>query len=198
MTTQTQQAVYEMLTENTGKHFLDSGGDNGRHWQRNQQKTHLDFINEEEIQIERFDKDDVLITKSLYHHLTETCEYLPQLTNQLKDWIDENKYDAINNPEGRSNVWHDVEEFMSEFVTDDKIHCVYTYNFENVLSQDIQYLHSGSDIYDNNIIALSIHNGADARGGLTDYRFFKVDWDTFLNLDPEYYKEFYLEESEVA
>ena len=197
MTTQTQQAVYDMLTENTGKHFLDSGGDNGRHWQRNQQKTHLDFMNEEEIQIERFDKDDVLITKSLYHHLTETCEYLPQLTNQLKDWIDENKYDAINNPEGRSNVWSDVEEFISEFVTDDKIHCVYTYNFENVLSQDIQYLHFGSDIYDNDIIALSIHNGADARGGLTDYRFFKVDWDTFLNFDQEYYKEFYLE-SEVA
>lgn len=197
MTTQTQQAVYEMLTENTGKHFLDSGGDNGRHWQRNQQKTHLDFMNEEEIQIERFDKDDVLITKSLYHHLTETCEYLPQLTNQLKDWIDENKYDAINNPEGRSNVWSDVEEFISEFVSDDKIHCVYTYNFDNVLSQDIQYLHFGSDIYDNDIIALSIHNGADARGGLTDYRFFKVDWDTFLNFDQEYYKEFYLE-SEVA
>jgi len=197
MTTQTQQAVYEMLTENTGKHFLDSGGDNGRHWQRNQKKTHLDFINEEEIQIERFDKDDVLITKSLYHHLNETCEYLPQLTNQLNDWINENKYDAINNPEGRSNVWCDVEEFISEFVSDDKIHCVYTYNFENVLSQDIQYLHFGSDIYDNDIIALSIHNGADARGGLTDYRFFKVDWDTFLNFDPEYYKEFYLD-SEVA
>ena len=38
MTTQTQQAIFEMLTENTGKHFLDSGGDNGRHWQRNQKK----------------------------------------------------------------------------------------------------------------------------------------------------------------
>lgn len=31
--------ICEMLTENTGKHFLDSGGANGRNWQRNQGLT---------------------------------------------------------------------------------------------------------------------------------------------------------------
>ena len=193
MTTQTQQAIYEMLIENTGKHFLDSGGDSGRHWQHNQNKTHLDFINEKELHFDKSDPNDVIITKSLYHHLTESLEYLPQLTNQLNDWINKDKYHAFDNPSGRSNVWHDVEDFMSEFLTDDKIHCVYTYNFDNVLSQNIQYLHSGDDLYDNNIIALSIHNGADARGGLTDYKFFKVDWDQFLLFDNEYYQD-----SEVA
>jgi len=193
MTTQTQQAIYEMLIENTGKHFLDSGGDSGRHWQHNQNKTHLDFINEKELHFDKSDPNDVIITKSLYHHLTESLEYLPQLTNQLNDWINKDKYHAFDNPNGRSNVWHDVEDFMSEFLTDDKIHCVYTYNFDNVLSQNIQYLHSGDDLHDNNIIALSIHNGADARGGLTDYKFFKVDWDQFLLFDNEYYQD-----SEVA
>jgi len=193
MTTQTQQAIYEMLIENTGKHFLDSGGDSGRHWQHNQNKTHLDFINEKGLHFDKSDPNDVIITKSLYHHLTESLEYLPQLTNQLNDWINKDKYHAFDNPNGRSNVWHDVEDFMSEFLTDDKIHCVYTYNFDNVLSQNIQYLHSGDDLYDNNIIALSIHNGADARGGLTDYKFFKVDWDQFLLFDNEYYQD-----SEVA
>jgi hypothetical protein len=192
MTTQTQQAIYEMLTENTGQHFLDSGGDNGRHWQRNQKKSHLDFMNEEELHFDKSDPKDIIITKSLYHHLVESCEHLTPLTNQLNDWINENKYHAFDNPNGRSNTWHDVEKFMLEFVTHhDKIHCVYTYNFDNVLSQDIQYLHSGDDLYDNDIIALSIHNGADARGGLTDYKFFKVDWDQFLLFDPEYYQEYY-------
>ena len=28
-----------MLTENTGKHMLDSGGAYGRHWERNQKKS---------------------------------------------------------------------------------------------------------------------------------------------------------------
>ena len=191
MTTQTQQAIYEMLIENTGKHFLDSGGDSGRHWQLNQKKTHLDFMNEEVLHFDKSDPKDIIITKSLYHHLVESCEHLTPLTNQLNDWINENKYHAFDNPNGRSNTWNDVEEFMSEFLTHDKIHCVYTYNFDNVLSQDIQYLHFGDDLYDNDIIALSIHNGADARGGLTDYKFFRVDWDQFLNFDPEYYLEYY-------
>ena len=191
MTTQTQQTIYEMLTENTGTHFLDSGGDDGRHWQRNQKKSHLDFMNEEVLHFDKSDPKDIIITKSLYHHLVESCEHLTPLTNQLNDWINENKYHAFDNPNGRSNTWNDVEEFMSEFLTHDKIHCVYTYNFDNVLSQDIQYLHFGDDLYDNDIIALSIHNGADARGGLTDYKFFRVDWDQFLNFDPEYYLEYY-------
>ena len=43
----TQELIYEMLTESTGKHFLDSGGDNSRHWQRNQKKSINDFINED-------------------------------------------------------------------------------------------------------------------------------------------------------
>ena len=28
---ETKNAIYEMLTESTGEHFLDSGGDDGRH-----------------------------------------------------------------------------------------------------------------------------------------------------------------------
>jgi len=186
MTTQTQQAVYEMLTENTGEHFLDSGGAYGRHWQRNQKKTHLDFMNEEELELFNKDTEEPEIYKSLYHHLVDNAEYLPSLTKSLNEWIEEDKY-SIDNPDGRSNSWHDVEQFMTEFVSDAKINCVYTYNEQNVLSQDIQFLYCG-DIYENNIIAISIHNGCDARGGLTGYRFFKVDWDNFLNWDYEYYK----------
>ncbi len=43
MTKTTEQVIYEMLTESTGTNFLDSGGDNGRFWQRNQLRTLEDF-----------------------------------------------------------------------------------------------------------------------------------------------------------
>ena len=45
---QTKQIIYEMLTEPTGKHMLDSGGNENRHWQRNQKMSLEDFENEEE------------------------------------------------------------------------------------------------------------------------------------------------------
>ena len=194
MITRTHQAVYEMLTENTGTHFLDSGGEDGRHWQQNQKKTLQDFINEKELEIDKSDPEYPDVYKSLFHHLIETAVYNPQLTNDLNNWIKKDPYHFIDNPEGRSNCWSDVEQFINERFNPTKVHCVYTYNFDCVLSQDIQYLHFGNDIYDSNIIALSIHNGADARGGLTNYRFFSVDWDYFLNFDQEYYIEAYSEE----
>ena len=95
----------------------------------------------------------------------------------------------IKNKDGRSNEWNDVQEFMEKYTHQGKkINCLYTYNEDNVLSQDIQFLYGG-DIYESDIIALCIHNGCDARGGLTDYKFFKIDYDTFLNWHPEYYAE---------
>ena len=172
----TENVIYKMLTESTGVHMCDSGGDNGRHWQRNQKKKLKDFKNEVDISYD----EDGHCYKSLFHHLVESCEYLQDETKLLETWIKQDK--------NRSNSWNDVEEFMSKYIhRDKKINCVYTYNEDTVLSQDIQFLYSGN-IYDSDVIALSIHNGADARGGLTDYKFFKVDWDMFLNYHTDYYE----------
>ena len=184
MNDQTSKVIYEMLTESTGKHFLDSGGENGRHWQHNQKRSFKDFQDESEIS-----KDDGIITKSLFHHLNESCKYLPELTNQFNDWINKDKYHYMDNPEGRCHNIVDVEDFMNKYIyPDTKANCTYTYNFDNCLSQDIQWISSG-DLYQNNIIALCVHNGADARGGMTDYKFFKIDPDMFYLMDDEYYKD---------
>ena len=184
MQEKTEKIIYQMLIENTGIHMCDSGGKDGRNWQRNQKKSFKDFKNEPVIK-----KDDDLIIKSLFHHLSESCEYLPDQTNMLETWINTNKYDWIKNKDGRSNEWNDVQEFMEKYThSGKKINCIYTYNEDNVLSQDIQFLYGG-DIYESDVIALSIHNGCDARGGLTDYKFFKIDYDTFLNWTPESYED---------
>ena len=172
----TENVIYKMLTENTGVAMCDSGGEDGRHWQRNQKKKLKDFKNEIDIS---YDKDGQC-TKSLFWHLVENCKYLQDETKLLETWSKQDK--------NRSNSWNDVEEFMSKYIhRDKKINCIYTYNEDNVLSQDIQFLYGG-DIYDSDVVAISIHNGADARGGLTDYKFFKVDWDQFLNYSTDYYE----------
>ena len=44
----TKKIIYEMLTENTGAHFLDSGGAYGRNHERNAKKTINDFEAEPE------------------------------------------------------------------------------------------------------------------------------------------------------
>jgi hypothetical protein len=179
----TEKIIFEMLTESTGEHFLDSGGAYGRHWQRNQKKSLNDFKNEKYITFE-----DDMATKSLFHHLTESLTFNSKLTNKLNNWIKKDKYHYSDNPKGRCNDLESVEQFISEIIyPDKKINCHYTYNEDNVLSQDIQFIYS--EIYETDIIALSIHNGCDARGGFTNYKIFNVDWDSFLSYSPDYYKK---------
>lgn len=189
---ETKQVIYNMLTENTGTHFLDSGGANDRHWQRNQSKTINDFDNEKEIQIMDKNSEYPYLIKSLYHHLIDSCEYLEKDNKDFINWINQNPYSWKDNQDGRcAGSMYDVEEYMSLTYGDD-IRTEYTFNYDNNLSQDIQFMTVG-DTYDCNIIALAIHNGADARGGLTDYKIFRIDEDYFYNFneDVEDYLEHY-------
>ena len=189
---ETKQVIYNMLTEITGTHFLDSGGTNDRHWQRNKLKTIDDFDMEEEIKIVDKDSEYPYLIKSLYHHLIDSCEYLEKDNKDFINWINQNPYSWRENPEGRcAGSMYDVEEYMSLTYGKD-VRTEYTYNYDNNLSQDIQFMTVG-DTYDCDIIALAIHNGADARGGLTDYKIFRIEEDYFYNIneDVEDYLEHY-------
>jgi hypothetical protein len=66
----TDEVLLAMLTENTGKHFLDSGGAYGRHWQQNQTRN----IEEEEPTLVRFDRGEIEVTHRLYHWLRTRLE----------------------------------------------------------------------------------------------------------------------------
>ncbi len=70
-----KDTIISMLLENTGKHPMDSGGESGRRWQRNQFR---DFESEEPISFEvniNYNADgtvryrDIIPTISLYHWL---------------------------------------------------------------------------------------------------------------------------------
>ena len=88
----TQEKIYNMLTESTGSHFLDSGMNGNRHWQKNQKKTLEDFQNEKHFQVEKNEYGDnqveYLLTISLFHHLTDSLTYDEQETNNLNSFLE--------------------------------------------------------------------------------------------------------------
>jgi hypothetical protein len=155
----TRDYIKEMLDENTGVHFMDSGGESGRVWQRNQK---YDVRNHPEFE---FDTDSIRI--NTYHWLDERVEYAPWLDPGLQEYMSKN--DAWTYLDARN--W--VEEIGGKLDSE----VCYTYNHENQLSQDIQFslFRLGAGSY----CILQSHNGADARGGMSIPRVFKVKLTVF-------------------
>jgi len=184
----TNEIIYKMLTEPTGKHMLDSGQDEGRHWQRNQKKSLKDFENEPRLILLDQDSDYPYYKKSTFHHLADSCIYLPRENADLVEWVSENEYDYFKNENGRSlGSMYDIEDYMLEtYNLEPRV--INTYNGESSLTQTLQFVALG-DTYDSDIIALSIHNGADVRGGYTDYKIFKIETDLFYSWYEEYDEE---------
>ena len=192
-----EQIIYDMLTESTGKHLLDSGGGSNRHWQRNQLKSIDDFKNEPHITILDKDTKYPYAEISVFHHLVNTLEYLEDETDHLIEWINQDPYEYWENPNGRCISSMDtIEEYMTKnYANDDMnlVYCTNTYNGDCSLSQTLQYINVGNT-YDCDVIALSIHNGADVRGGYTDYKLFRINCESFYcsHMD-EYEIQNYLE-----
>lgn len=80
-TTDTDNILYGMFVENTGRHFLDSGGAYGRNWERNQSKTIQDFLDSSGSVTaytyhNRFDAE---VYVSTFHYLRDRLDYEPGL-----------------------------------------------------------------------------------------------------------------------
>jgi len=176
--TKTEKLVYAMLTENTGTHFLDSGGENGRMWQRNQVKTIEDFDNEQEATIEKSewaDKDGKVHTEyirnvSIFHYLSEleldhVCDKFNELNTNCLEWGGDISW----------GVCQAGADFL-ELINMESTHQFNTYNGDSDLSQVLQG--SWLDMDGEPYLLLQIHGGADVRGGYTDAKLFKVqdDW----------------------
>lgn len=167
-----KQLVYEMLTENTGKHFLDSGGTDNRGWQRNQKKTLQDFENEDE-ETYSFDAKykEIYRTVSVFHYLTnnleidDICEEFNTIQEESDNW------DADCDAHGVSKeAWKQLHISASRV----KIDRIWnTYNGESDLSQILQG--ANLTINEEDYVLIQIHNGADARGGYTDAKLFKME-----------------------
>jgi len=163
--TETQDLIYKMLMTNTGKHFLDSGGAEGRHWQRNQRKTIEDFNNEAE---EKFLFDakykEIYREVSVFHYLSsleidQICETFNEINSKANNW--ESDFYGVS--------W-EAENYLNTFEIDN-FRSWNTYNGDCDLSQTLQG--ATMEIEGEFYFLIQIHGGADIRGGYTDAYLFK-------------------------
>ncbi len=177
-----KDTIISMLLENTGKHPMDSGGANGRRWQRNQFR---DFESEEPITFEvniNYNEDgtvryrDIIPTITLYHWLMganieedERAEEFNALIDKADPWCEDLAFTT-------EQCYQKLMEWDADI---DDERCYNTYNDSDCLDQVIQYQHLtiGDDPY----VLISVHGGADVRGGYAASRLFYLDEDMLWN-----------------
>jgi hypothetical protein len=183
--TSAQRLVAKMLRENTGKHFLDSGGAYGRNFERNKAKTIRDFANEPEESY-TYDGNYLYRTVSVYHFLSKL--ELDKLAVEFnKRNVREDNWNANADVYG---VGEKTWEWLTNRNDVEVERTFNTYNGDSDLSQIIQgsYLKINGDGY----YLIQIHGGCDARGGYTDARLFKcANYDEVIHEYLQEYKDSY-------
>lgn len=158
--TRTEQVIFDMMTENTGRHLLDSGGESGRHWQKNQGLTLEVLKNQPAMTLDVKYGDATL---SVFHFLTSQLTYNPEENAAFYEWAD-----------GRDGSWLELMEEYCQFNgAGERGWGANSYNYDSNLSQVIQYQTYERDntVY----LLLQLHNGADVRGGYTAPKVFSFD-----------------------
>lgn len=160
------ESIWAQMTENTGRHMLDSGGAYGRRWERFAGMTVEDFDNLPAVTV---DPDYGHVSVSLFHVLKEHLRVnadTVELTRLFRDYVD-------NTPEGEAyyNGYNTVLEWLDS-IRADNVRTDNTYNYETLADGVVQYAEFslGIDQY----VALSTHNGADVRGGYSDYVIYRA------------------------
>lgn len=191
MKDKTKEILARMLCENTGKHFLDSGGVGNRAWQRNNKAIEAktgesvenlsgeELVNVFQEREETFcnfsinhwrgeDHLEIEIVHDAFHWLAGRLYYEPDMQARYDDFVKD-----------RRDTSHllDMEDFAAAldgraiYGEGDPV-SVNTYNGECLLSATLQYLYFSVD--EGDFIALQIHGGADVRGGYTAPKLFSV------------------------
>ena len=178
-----QKKIQEMLKENTGTHMLDSGMDNNRHWQQNQD---VDFSKVPRYTIEMYTRDELVYTRSVYWFLTDCLKISEDSESFQKmfkskyrksedcDLADMESFgDYLKDNLGATGLYGDGEPFT-----------VNTYNGECTLSQTLQFLYF--EIGKKHLVILQIHGGCDVRGGYTRPYIFEVVDESFFMFSDGY------------
>ena len=187
----TEDIVIQMLTTNTGRHILDSGGAYGRNWERNQGR---DFASEPKITSRAwvcgYDREDgkpgtleLTGTVSLYHWMMHNLEFDADLQIEL-DYMIEHEWPNDSGME----VAIKFAEQMQELLNPDAYgffepRVVNTYNMECDLSQTIQFVAANLDPYgyrgEESHLILQVHGGCDVRAGYTMPVVFRIRTESY-------------------
>lgn len=165
-----KETITNMLKEDTGTHFLDSGGTNNRHHQKNKN------INFDELPSVEFDiyNNEIDYTINLYHYLMSAnleldtkCHIFNKLQDNSNDW------DATGEHTECYGVSFKAWNYLKINNYDVNVLNTWnTYNGQTFLSQVLQgsYL----DINGESYVLFQVHGGADVRGGYTNAKLFKM------------------------
>ena len=179
----------QLFTTNTGIHILDSGGIDGRRWQKNQGKSFEDFMKEPEIQLNYLEdlknndtSKDINYTVSTFHYMYNTL-CLDSFCNNfnlmsVKNWNSNSAYGlSTEGEEYITNAGYTIGKSWN------------SYNYESNLDYVLQGapVYSDSDFEYPEYILIQIHLGADVRGGYTDAKLFKVNDDIYFDTNPQIY-----------
>lgn len=186
-----EEQACKMLTENTGSHFLDSGGAYGRNHERNRGKSVADFEFEPPITVGEYG-----ITVSLFHWIKETLaiepgihrlwiHFLELLDNLEEGEVLEGAIGSNGDPLDSDYYWHDLRTGFVSWLESHGFEVESSggdnsENSENFLSQAVQWdrieINSVPEEFEErfelgdwhySIILLQVHGGCDIRGGYT-------------------------------
>lgn len=165
--TKTKNLLKAMLKENTGSHFLDSGGAYGRNYERNQKinldktdRVNWDFWGEGE-------NTQHTATVNIYHYLNEVL-ILDEFSTRVNTYLKNQRKKDID-----AHWVQDCADLLEEkYSIEVKDGVVNTYNYDTNISQVLQFMifSYGETFY----CLLQIHGGCDVRGGYTDTQCFKL------------------------
>lgn len=157
LTDTTPEILLAMLTENTGRHMLDSGGAYGRHWEDNQGLTLETLLNSPRVTVGKYGD----VSLSIFHHLKECATYSAPLDAAFQEFSQNSE----------NSYLQDMAEFI-QYIGAENQGSFNSYNWKSNLSQVIQF--HCFNIGEENYALIQIHGGADVRGGYTRPRVFSV------------------------
>lgn len=176
-----KKEIIAMLQENTGRHFLDSGGAYGRQWERNSKLPNTikfwDSTPDGTLNVYGGNNPEIYGTISLYHYLVRLLSWDEEITKLNRLWDkfwrdDEDTYKTWDKLMGEFYEKYKEKFYFSRNEQDS----FYTYNHENALNQDFIW-HKLSDEF----CFIQIHGGCDARGGFTVPKIFRYSEDNLYD-----------------
>lgn len=161
----TAEVLAEMFTENTGRHFLDSGGAYGRNWERNQGKTADHWMKAPSATIHDEGTDYAYVTINTFRWLESRLDYAHDM---------QARFDAF--AEASDAPWLvDMEDFaekMHDGFGYDEVQSVNTYNYDSLLDEVLQWTEFTYE--DERYVLLQYHGGCDVRGGYTAPKVYRL------------------------
>jgi hypothetical protein len=173
----TQCVLKAMFCENTGAHYLDSGGAYGRGWERAQAIKDLDWTEFPPVKVE-VDKDSFYILKNTYQLLCDVLEYDIEMDKIFHKFCNQ----EIRKRDSYYSNMNDFVEHLKKWDIDFEDKGGYnTYNGDSCLDKTLQWnmfsIYNGK--YEGDYLLLQIHNGCDVRGGYSTPHVFRFDEDDF-------------------